>query len=409
MSVKASVVTLGSPAVPLLEATVVRSTYCVAAKAIMNFSLTDDQRMIRDAAADFLAQTHDSAALRAAADSEAGFDSRLWTQIGAELGWCATAIPEAYGGLGLGQVELALLLEQMGRRQLCSPFFSSVVLAATALQVLGSVAALSQWLPPIASGELRATLGLDAHGVAVAEPGVRARREGQGWLLDGDLAHVPDGASAELLLVLARLDESELALFALPAGTPGLSCRPLQTWDQTRRLAHVGLKDVQLEAAARVDRGDLSLAALQDFEARAALLLAAEQLGGAQQCLDLTLAYTAERAQFGQKIAAFQAVKHRCAEMMVAIESTRSLVYGAAAQADSGAEPQAQYMEAGAAKALASETFFFCAQEAIQLHGGVGFTWEYDPQLYFKRAQAGSHWLGTPEQWRERIAAALLD
>lgn len=375
----------------------------------MNFSLTDDQLMIRDAAADFLAQASDSAAMRAVLDSETGFDAALWAQLGAELGWCATAIPEELGGLGLGQVELVLLLEQMGRRLLCAPFFSTVALAANALQEVGSRAARQQWLPRIAAGELRATLALSAQGVCLRAPGVTARREGACWRLDGQLEHVPDGASAELLLLLATLDDGRLGLFAVPANADGLHRVGLQTWDQTRRLARLSLQGVLLDEAGRVDDGELTLAGLQRVEARAALLLAAEQLGGAQQCLDLTLAYTAERAQFGQKIASFQAVKHRCALMMVEIEATRSLVYGAAALADSGGDAQAVRLEAGAAKALASEAYFYCAQEAIQLHGGVGFTWEYDPHLYFKRAQASGQWLGTAEQWRERLAVALLD
>jgi alkylation response protein AidB-like acyl-CoA dehydrogenase len=150
--------------------------------------------------------------------------------------------------------------------------------------------------------------------------------------------------------------------------------------------------------------------ALRRTEALAAIALAAEQLGGAQQCLDLTLAYTTERVQFGRSIASFQAVKHRCAEMMVRIEATRSAVHGAA-RAVGAAQPIATgdlALEAACAKTFASETFFWCAQEAIQLHGGVGFTWDYDPQLYFKRAQASTHWLGDPDTLRERAAAALL-
>lgn len=383
----------------------------------MNFSLTDDQSMIRDAAADFLAEAAGSAELRTVIDrdsnsdreGEGDFDAVLWRQLGSELGWCATAIPEHLGGLGLGQVELVLLFEQMGRRLLCSPFFATVALAANALQLLGSAAAHQRWLPQIAAGELRATLALAGWGVGLGEPGVTAQRSGQGWLLDGALAHVPDGASAELLLVLARLAEGGLGLFAVPAAAEGLGRLPCDTWDRSRPLARLTLKSLTLDAAARLDERALDPAALQAVEARAALLLAAEQLGGAQQCLDLTLAYTAERSQFGQKIAAFQAVKHRCALMMVEIETTRSLVYGAAALADSGAAAAAVRLEAGAAKARAGEAFFFCAQEAIQLHGGVGFTWEYDPHLYFKRAQASGHWLGSADQWRERIAAALLD
>jgi alkylation response protein AidB-like acyl-CoA dehydrogenase len=390
----------------------------------MNFSLSDDQRLIRDSAADFLAEVASSAALRAViARSEAGAgsgqDEALWARLGGELGWCATAIPEAFGGLGLGAVELVLLCEQIGRRLAASPFFATVALAANALQRAGSAAAQARWLPAIAAGELRATLALAGQPVGLGTPGVTARRcDDGGWRLDGRLAQVPDGDSAGLILVLAALEgpgegRARLALFALPGDAPGLTRRHCPTWDVTRRVAELGLDGVRLGEDARVDAGALDEVTLQAIEAQAALLLAAEQVGGAQQCLDLTLAYAAERRQFGQPIAAFQAVKHRCAQMMVATESARSQVYGAAALADAGA-PTAEALaplrlECGAAKARASEAFCFCAQEAIQLHGGVGFTWEYDPQLYFKRAQAGRHWLGTPDQWHERIAAALLD
>ncbi|HSV83599.1 MAG TPA: acyl-CoA dehydrogenase family protein [Ramlibacter sp.] len=377
----------------------------------MNFALTEDQQMIRDAAEGFLAEASGSAAVRAAMDGDAGIDRTLWQGM-ADLGWCGTHIAEAHGGLGLGVVELVLLLEQMGRRLPCVPFFSSVCLAGTALQQAGSDTARARWLPRIADGSLQATLALSARGVQwdATMPGATARRAAAGWQLDGSFAHVPDGASAELIFVVARLaDTDEIGLFAVPSSTPGLQRAPLRTWDATRRLAEVALNGVQLGDGDRVDGGAEVPAALQRSAAIAALLLAAEQLGGAQQCLALTLAYTAQRSQFGQPVAAFQAVKHRCAEMMVRIEATRSAVYGAAALAAEATALEPLVLEAGAAKAQASEAFFFCAQEAIQLHGGVGFTWEYDPHLYFKRAQAGAHWLGTPQQWRERIAAALLD
>lgn len=379
----------------------------------MHFALTDDQLMIRDAAEAFLAEASDSATVRRAMAGETGFDADLWARIAGELGWCATAIPEAHGGLGLGMVELALLCEQMGRRLPCVPFLSTVVLAATALQEAGSEEARARWLPAIAEGRLRATLALGTQGVQWDAQGcaVTARPNGEGgWRLDGRCAHVPDGAGAELLLLAARVEGEEgFGLFALPAGTPGLDCQALDTWDATRRLATLELRDVHADTGARADAGTLTAEAFERIEALAALMLAAEQLGGARQCLDLTLAYCAERTQFGQPIAAFQAVKHRCAEMMVRVEATRSGVYGAAAVADTLPATRELLMEAGAAKALASDAFFFCAQEAIQLHGGVGFTWEYDPHLYFKRAQASGRWLGSADHWRERIAAALID
>jgi alkylation response protein AidB-like acyl-CoA dehydrogenase len=371
----------------------------------MHFALTEDQQMIRDAAEAFLSEACNSAAVRRAAGST---DLALWQRMAGELGWCATAIPEQYDGLGLGQVELVLLAEQMGRRLPCVPFLATVGLAATALIQAGSETARARWLPPIAAGELSATLALGARDVRWEGCAITARRNGAGWQLDGHCEHVPDGADAALLLVAARIDgDGGFGLFALRQHESGLTRAPHETWDLTRRLARVDLACVQLDTSARVDQGDPG--AFERIEALAALMLAAEQLGGAQACLDLTLDYCAGRSQFGQPIAAFQAVKHRCAEMMVQVEMTRSAVYGAAAVADAQAATRELVMEIGAAKALASEAFFFCAQEAIQLHGGVGFTWEYDPHLYFKRAQAGSRWLGTPEAWRERIAAALLD
>jgi alkylation response protein AidB-like acyl-CoA dehydrogenase len=240
--------------------------------------------------------------------------------------------------------------------------------------------------------------------------GATARRTAEGWRLDGCFQHVPDGASAELVVVVAQVtDADEIGLFAVAADAIGVTSTPLRTWDETRRLATLDLRGVQLQPGDRLDAGDGTHEALERSTALAALLLAAEQVGGAQQCLDLTLVHAAERSQFGQPIAAFQAVKHRCAEMMVRIEAARSAVYGAAAVAAGAPATSELLMESGAAKAQASEAFFFCAQEAIQLHGGVGFTWEYDPHLYFKRAQAGGHWLGSATRWRERIARALLD
>jgi alkylation response protein AidB-like acyl-CoA dehydrogenase len=349
----------------------------------VNLALTDDQRMIREAAAGFLADASNSAAVRAAMESEAGFDPKVWKDIG-ELGWCGTTIAEEHGGLGLGPLELVLILEQMGRYLLCAPFFSSVALAATLLTQAGSAAARKKYLPALAEGSLRATAVLDA-------PGLGAGR----GKLSGKLAAVADAASAQLLLFGVKG-----AVYAVPAGAKGLKVRPLLSWDATRRFADVELKNV---AAERVD-DPAKKSAVARAQALSRLYLAAEQLGGAQQCLDLVARYTGERRQFGRAIASFQAVKHRCAQMMVQVEGLRSLVYGAAV---SQATPQAS-LECAAAKALAAETFFHCAGEAIQLHGGVGFTWEFEPQLHFKRAQAGSHWLGSANAMREQIAQPLL-
>jgi acyl-CoA dehydrogenase len=369
----------------------------------MDFALTGDQVLIRDSAETVLAEISDSAAVRAAMETSIGYEPAVWARLAGELGWCATGIPERCGGLGLGPVENALLLEQMGRRLLCAPFFSTVCLAANLLLEAGSASACERYLPRIAAGELRATATL-------GEVPVRARRGDGGWVLDGSLRKVLDGATADVLFVLAQVaGEGAPGLFAVRADTAALTRTALKTWDLTRRFASVELRGVTVADTDRLDDPERAATGFARAEALAMLGLAAEQLGCAQQCLDLTLAYVANRKQFGRVIASFQAVKHRCAEMMVRVEATRSMVYGAAAFAAGAPSVEALANECAAAKALASETAFWCAQEAIQLHGGVGFAWEYDPHLYFKRAQAAGQWLGVADSLRETIAASLLD
>jgi alkylation response protein AidB-like acyl-CoA dehydrogenase len=363
----------------------------------MNLALTADQAMIRDAAASFLADASSSAAVRKAMESEGGFDPGVWQKIGGELGWCGTAVPEKYGGLGLGPVELALIVEQMGRHLLCAPFFSSVCLAATALAEAGRDDAQQKYLPRIASGDLQATASLE-------DAGLRARKAKDGWRLTGTIPNLVDAATAERLFIVARAGNAE-ALFVVARNAPGLAATTLKGWDGTRRFARVALRNV---AAERVDAPSRRHG-IDGARALARLYLAAEQLGGAQQCLDLALKHVLERKQFGRAIASFQAIKHRCAAMMVQVEALRSAVCGAAALAASRPAFADVDRECAMVKALASDVYFLCAQEAIQLHGGVGFTWEFDPQLYFKRAQASSHWLGSASVLRERVAAGLLD
>ena len=372
----------------------------------MNFTLTEDQAMIRDAAESFLADASSSEAVRKAHESMTGYDSMVWNQIADELGWCATSIPELFGGLGLGPVEQVLLFEQMGRRLLCAPYFSCVALAANLLQQAGSEAAQSQYLPLIANGSLRMTVPMPS---GAWTPTVKAAKSGEGWTLDGVAAHVPDAMSADRVLVPAQLPDGATALFAVAMETRGVSVRLRHTWDATRRFCDVEFKGAALAAADRIDDAARLADGLERALALARLYIAAEQLGGAQQCLDLTVNYTGGRKQFGRVVGSFQAVKHRCAQMMVQVEALRSMIYGAAAVAGSPADTATLAMECASARALAADTFFFCAQEAIQLHGGVGFTWEYDPQLYFKRAQASSHWLGSAEALREAIAARLFE
>lgn len=374
-----------------------------------NFALSGDQQMVRDAAESFLTERSTSAAVRQAMESVTGFDPTLWRAIGRDLGWTATHIPEAYGGLGLSWVELTLILEQMGRRLLCSPFFGTVVVAATTLIEAAGDEAKDRYLPQIASGDCPAAVAFGERGVQWSPSGVTAKatRTDHGYRLDGKFLHVLDGNSASLFFVVARIDD-EIALFAIPRESEGVSIMEHETIDRTRRVAQLVFSHVPLNHASMLARGSALDVALERVEALSAIGLAAEQLGGAQQCLDLTLSYAAQRVQFGRSINSFQAVKHRCAEMMVKIEATRSALYGAARSATPATTTRDLVLEAATLKAFASDAFYFCAAEAIQLHGGVGFTWEYDPHLYFKRAQAGTHWFGSPDQWRAKVAAQLL-
>jgi len=317
-------------------------------------------------------------------------------------------IPEKYDGLGLTPVELVALLEVMGRHLLCSPFFASVCLAGNALLVAGSEAQKQEHLPGIAAGETRATLawteagGLwDADGIATV-----ARADGADFVLDGVKTLVLDGHCADLLIVAARHEgstgEAGLCLFAVPADTAGIERRRLSTMDQTLRQAEISLRGVRVPAGALMGEAGAAWPALAKTRDLAAVALAAEQVGGAQKCLDMAVDYAKERVQFGRPIGSFQAIKHKCADMMVAVESARSAAYYAGCVAAEDGEELASV--AALAQATCSDTYFHCAAESLQIHGGVGFTWEYDVHLYFKRARSSEVLLGDAAFHREQVA-----
>lgn len=383
----------------------------------MDFAFSDEQLMIQQSAASFLAKASASAAVRQAMLSAEGFCPLVWRQIAQELYWPALIVPEQYGGLGLGFVEQAILLEQMGRHLLCAPFLSSACLATPAL-LLGSNEVLrEQLLPELAAGSLRATLAYQhARGDWRQARQPQAHAQNDGWRLSGQYDAVLDGAQADLLLIACQLDDERLSLFAVAADQAGISRETLPTMDQTRRLARIRLDDVPLRAEQCLNPAGNAAELLDKVLQIGAIALACEQVGGAQQSLDLTLAYIAERKQFNRSIASFQAIKHRCADLMLAIENARSAAYYAAcvahealaAEGDAGLA--GELGEAAAiAKSEASEAFMRSAGESIQLHGGVGFTWEYDPHLYFKRARASEQMLGNPSWHRERLATLILE
>jgi alkylation response protein AidB-like acyl-CoA dehydrogenase len=370
----------------------------------MDFAFNEEQEELRAMARSFLADHSGSEQVRASMESELGYDPSVWKLMAVELGWAAVTIPEEYGGLGLGAVELTALLECMGESLLCSPFFSTVCLGANALLVAGTDTQKQRHLPRIAEGESVATL---AHtGPSGDTIDVRWRPDGDDFLLEGIADHVVDGHSADLIVVAARGEDGSVALFCLPSDTPGLERTAHPTMDQTRRLARLDLSEVALSADARMaDEDGHGEARLREILDRAAIALAAEQVGGAQRCLDLAVAYAKEREQFGRPIGSFQAIKHQCADMMIELESARSAAYYAACVAAEGSDELAAV--ASLAKAYCSDAYFHCAADCLQIHGGVGFTWEYDVHLYFKRARASEALLGDPSWHRERIAREI--
>ncbi|MFK0570956.1 acyl-CoA dehydrogenase family protein [Endozoicomonas sp.] len=398
----------------------------------MEFAFTDEQAMIRESADSFLQDVSTSEAIRAAMATDQGYDPELWERLCQEMYWQALHIPEEYGGLGLGYVELAILFEEMGRRLFCSPFFSTVAMGVNALLVAGNEQQKQQWLPPIAEGSLTATLGVassqqarenrrwDASSVQ-ATVRFEKRAEGDGYVLSGIWQYVPDGHTAGLLILAAREEGSKgeegISLFAVSADSEGVQRHWTPTMDQTRKQARIEIENFFVSADCCLGgEGASDWSALEQILQLASIAVAAEQAGGARQVMDLTIDYTRERVQFGRTIASFQAIKHRAADMMLQVECAKSAVYYAACVADEALrkDPLSVVKEelpeaAALAKAYCSDTFFHCAAESIQLHGGVGFTWEYDPHLYFKRAKSTETFLGNAGLHRERIARQLLD
>jgi alkylation response protein AidB-like acyl-CoA dehydrogenase len=375
----------------------------------LNFAFTEEQQELRDAARAFLADHSGSEPVRAAMASEPGYDLEVWKRIGSELGWPAVIVPEACGGIGLGAVELVALLEPMGEHLLCSPFFATVCLAAQAVLAAGDEAQQERWLGPLAEGQTRATLATTEAGAAPDDVSLVAHREGDAYHLDGAKRYVVDGHTADWLVVSARAPGSTgddgISLFVVPGDAAGLTRTPLPTMDQTRRQAELRFDRVVVDAEARLGAEGAGAAPLRRTLDHGALALAAECVGGAQRCLDLSVAYAKEREQFGRPIGSFQAIKHKCADMMVLVETARSAAYYAACVA---AEDRPELgVAASLAKAYCSEAYYHCAAESIQIFGGVGFTWEYDPHLYFKRARASESLLGSPAWHRERVAKAI--
>ena len=369
----------------------------------MNFAFSEEQEELRKSVRRFLEDKSPSAEVRRLMETTEGYDPDVWSQMGQQLGLQGLHIPEEYGGSGYSYVELIVVLEEMGRALLAAPYFSTVALAANAILASGDDSAKKELLPGIASGETIATLAFTEDSGRWDEEGITmtASKSGDSYTLDGSKMFVIDGHTANLLIVAARNDGG-VSLFSVDGDASGLTRTPLQTMDQTRKQAKVEFSGTPARLIGTEGQGWTALSKTLDL---AAVALAAEQVGGAQMCLDMSVEYAKVRVQFGRPIGSFQAIKHKCADMLLEVESAKSAAYyaGWAAAEDSDELP----VVASLAKAYCSDAYFHAAAENIQIHGGIGFTWEHDAHLYFKRAKSSELLLGDPTYHRELLAQRI--
>lgn len=369
----------------------------------MELVFSEEQEELRRTVREFCADKAPSSEVRRLMETDAGYDPAVWSQLADQMGLVGVAVPEEYGGAGFSFVELVIAQEEMGAALLPVPYFASAVLAAQALLHCGDESAKKDLLPGVAAGSTVATLAFteddgrwDADGITLA-----ARRDGAQWLLDGTKAFVVDGHVAGLVLVLARTG-SGLTLFAVDGDAPGLDRTAMPTLDQTRKLARLEFTGVPARLIGEEGAAGPVLARTLDL---AAVALAAEQVGGAARVLDMTVEYAKVRHQFGRPVGSFQAIKHKCADMLLEVESARSAVqFAASAAAEDSPELP---MIASLAKAYCSDAYFNAAAESIQIHGGIGFTWEHDAHLYFKRAKSSQLFLGDSSYHRERLVQRI--
>ncbi len=369
------------------------------AERLVAYAPTEEHDLIRSTARQFLADRIDMARVRDLMMTEDGFELALWKEM-AGLGWLGLGVSEDHGGAGLGPVEVGVLLEEMGRAVTPGPFFASAVMATTAIQELGTVEQQAELLPALASGELIGTLAVfeSPHGWQIA-PETRADRRDGGWSVSGRKRTVLDGHLAGLLLVTAAT-EDEVGVFMVDPDDEGVSVVQESVLDPTRRQATLELDGAR---GTRLGEGDAT-GSLERVLQLSTVALSAEQVGGAQKCMEDSVAYAKDRYQFGRPIGSYQAIKHRCANMLMKVEHARSAAYYASRVTD---DPDELAIAAPLAGSLASDTYTWVAGENIQVHGGIGFTWEHDAHIYLKRAKASSLLLGSPGHQRDSMGRAL--
>ncbi len=376
----------------------------------MEFTFTDEQEQFRDVVSRFMSEASPPGEVRRLMETATGFDTDQWRRVSEDLGLPAVHIPEAYGGQGFGMVELGLVLEEMGRALFTGPYFSSTVLAAGALLNCATDEEKAELIPPIAAGTSIATLALtDAGNTRAPTDLTRITTEiDAAGHLTGCKDYVLDGSLADLILVAARAKGSEgasgLSLYAVAGDAAGMTRENLPTVDLTRKLSRLTFSATPARPIGEAGNATAGLARTLD---EACIALASEMVGGAQYLLDSAVAYTQSRMQFGRPIASFQAIKHRCADLLLDVELSKSAAYHAAEVAAAGADDVPAL--ASLAKASAADTYMQAAAACIQLHGGIGFTFDNDTHLWFKRAKASEVLLGDPSWHRERMLTNWRD
>ena len=384
----------------------------------MDFTLSDEQRFIKETAKSFLAEVSSSSMVRKAMESPSFYLEDVWQRVASEMAFPALTIPQECGGLSLSMVELVLLLEEMGAALFCGPFFETAM--ATQALLLGETSAQKKkWLCAIAKEGLKVTLAYPMPHENARENRVFYEKKDGDTFLTGQVKKLAQGTQSDLILVAAQRkggQEEALSLFAISKKDKGVMLESLPTMDTTKPLAKMNLHQVKVKPENLLFEQDKAHVPLSLWLNLHRLGIAAEALGGAQKTLDMTVSYTKERVQFGRQIASFQAVKHKAADMMVRVEAARSGVYYAAllakkALSDGATEGMKEEFSFAAmtAKAYASDAFFQNAAEAIQLHGGAGFSFEYDVHLYFKRARRLKEEAGSVPYLREQMALWMLE
>jgi alkylation response protein AidB-like acyl-CoA dehydrogenase len=367
----------------------------------MDVAFTEEQELLRSSARDFLDRECPPSVTREVVESGPEIDTsqRLWERM-AGLGWMGLGLEEEHGGLGHSLVDVAILAEEMGRAVVPTPWFSTVAMLADAIRVTGSKEQRVEWLSRVADGKLKGTFALLEPEGTLGREGIAtvATPHGDAYVLDGTKAFVPDLSIADAVVVAAQL-ENQPALFVLDRD--GLDITEEPTLDPTRRLGTLRLSGLEVPAERLLGGEPCGWSAIEQTVDRATAILCAEMCGGSQKTLDLAVAYAKERHQFGRPIGSFQGVSHRCAEMLLAIESARSLTYYAAWCCDE--EPAEAALAVSAAKAWCGDTYKTAAAQSIQIHGGVGFTWEANLHLWYRRAFWSSAFLGDPVHHRERV------